>query len=275
MLEALKRAKANIWLESALQIKKLLGLQRGKNDRVDSLRIAQYAYLHRSSFQKWQEPRACIQQLKHLSTMRTRLIGAYHQLQVCLKENEGFLKKGMASRLRVQCKKSLTSLLEDPKHINLAILTIIEKDEALKHLYEIVCSVDFAGPVLATELIIVTNEFKAFSSPKKFACYCGVAPFEHTSGTSVRGKTRVSGLANKRVKAILHMAAIGAISHKGFLQDYYQRKVAEGHPKMSVLNAVRNKIIHRVFACIRDQRVYQKALPVKIKVPDEAVPFPT
>ncbi|HWJ26388.1 MAG TPA: hypothetical protein VNS32_07575, partial [Flavisolibacter sp.] len=67
----------------------------------------------------------------------------------------------------------------------------------------------------------------------------------------------------------LHLCSIVAIRWPGDLKDYYQRKVAEGKPKMSVLNAVRNKIIHRVFACIREDRLYQKERPER-KIKEQA-----
>ena len=54
------------------------------------------------------------------------------------------------------------------------------------------------------------------------------------------------------------MAAMSTIASKGELRDYSLRKVKEGKNKMAVLNAVRNKIIHRMFACVRDERKYEK-----------------
>ena len=83
-------------------------------------------------------------------------------------------------------------------------------------------------------------------------------PFEHSSGTSVRGKARVSHMANKKVKTTLHMAALSAIKMEGDIRDYYLRKVEEGKHKMSVINAVRNKIVKRVFACVRENRMFEK-----------------
>ncbi|RZK16725.1 MAG: IS110 family transposase, partial [Flavobacterium sp.] len=103
-----------------------------------------------------------------------------------------------------------------------------------------------------------SNEFKDITDPRKFACYSGVAPFEHRSGSSVRGKSRVSSLGNKAVKSLLHLAAMAAIGCNEELKDYYQRKVAEGKNKMLVLNAVRNKLIHRIFACVNQNRKYEK-----------------
>ena len=63
-------------------------------------------------------------------------------------------------------------------------------------------------------------------------------------------------MADKNLKTTLHMAAMAAVREVGELQEYYLRKVGQGKNKMSVLNAVRNKLIHRVFACVRDNRYY-------------------
>lgn len=117
---------------------------------------------------------------------------------------------------------------------------------------------DGIGAVVAMEILIVTNEFKSFSSPKKFACYCGVAPFEYSSGTSLKAKARVSRAVNRRMRTLLFMASISVTRMKGELKNFYDKKVSEGRPKMSVLNAVRNKLIHRIFACVRDGKMYTK-----------------
>ena len=111
---------------------------------------------------------------------------------------------------------------------------------------------------MATTLLILTNEFKSINDPRKMACHCGVAPFTFSSGKSIRGRTKVSHRAHKPMKALLNLAARSAVSSPGELRDYYERKVAEGKNKMLALNAIRNKIIHRVFACVRDGRKYEK-----------------
>ncbi|AMR31541.1 hypothetical protein A0256_08930 [Mucilaginibacter sp. PAMC 26640] len=76
-------------------------------------------------------------------------------------------------------------------------------------------------------MITSTHNFTSFSNWRKLACYIGKAPFEHTSGTSVRGKTQVSHLANKQLKKLLHLAAISAIIHNKELRAYYQRRISE------------------------------------------------
>jgi transposase len=140
-----------------------------------------------------------------------------------------------------------------------AIQQIIKEDEQLSRIFEIVTSVPGVGPVTATEMILTTNEFENFKDPKKFACYAGVAPFPHESGLH-KGKSRVSHLANKQMKTYLHLAAITAIQIDPELKDYYLRRVEQDKKsKMLVINAVRNKMILRVFACINQNRKYEKS----------------
>ena len=83
-------------------------------------------------------------------------------------------------------------------------------------------------------------------------------PVRYRSGSSIRGKTRVSHQARKRLKALIHMGTMSAIQVKGDLQDYYLRKLTEGKHTMLVLNAVRNKLIHRVCAVVRRGKKYDK-----------------
>jgi len=63
---------------------------------------------------------------------------------------------------------------------------------------------------------------------------------------------------NKEIKTLLHLCATSVISMKGELQDYFYRKVAEGKNKMLVINAIRNKLILRIFACVKRETLYKK-----------------
>lgn len=74
----------------------------------------------------------------------------------------------------------------------------------------------------------------------------------------MRGKTQVSHQARKRLKSLFHLGAMSVIRMEGELQDYYQRKVGEGKNKMLVLNAVRNKLIHRIYAVVKRGEKYNK-----------------
>jgi transposase len=87
-----------------------------------------------------------------------------------------------------------------------------------------------------------------------------VVPFEHSSGTSIKGRHRLSYFADKELKKLLHLSAMSVIRLDGELKEYYQRKVAEGKNKMSVLNAVRNKLVHRICAVVNQKRNYKPVL---------------
>jgi len=94
------------------------------------------------------------------------------------------------------------------------------------------------------------------TNTKRLASFCGIAPFEYSSGTSVKGKTKVHSMANKQLKRTLHMFALSAVQFNPEMKTYYKRKVAKGKNKLLVINAVRNKLVQRVFACVRDKKEY-------------------
>lgn len=152
------------------------------------------------------------------------------------------------------------TLTEQIKQLEQHIEELIASDEGLSQQAQWIQSVQGVGKVLCWNLLVTTNEFKNITDPRKLACYAGVVPFDYSSGTSIRGKHKVSVYADKALKTLLHLAAMSAIRLKGELRDYYQRKVQQGKNKMSVLNAVRNKIIHRVFAVLKHKKSYQTYL---------------
>jgi transposase len=257
-LEVLFEAQFPIWLEASLHIKQAGGLQRGKSDSVDAQRIAEYAYRFRDRLRLWQPPRPVIRKLAELTRLRQRLQGMISQLKVPLTEQKRFGDKSLTAQLGQHCISSLKALVNDLKGVEKAIKQLITDDPTLKSLFDLVTSIPGVGQVVATELILASNEFKAIDDPKKLACHAGVAPFEHSSGSSVRGKTRVNHQARKSLKTLLHLAAMSALQVKGELQDYYQRKLKEGKNKMLVINALRNKLIHRVYAVVKRGKKYNK-----------------
>jgi transposase len=245
-----------LWLENPTAIKRSLGIQRGKNDQVDAQRIAQYAARFSDKARLWEPPREVIEELKALMKMRERLLNTKMRLETPLQESGLFLAANKQKGISSLCKGTIGALKKDIAQLEKQIQALIDSDQQLKESYVQVSSVVGVGKVTALELIVVSNEFNSIKTAKSCACYCGVAPFEHRSGSSIRGRTRLSPLANKRLKKLLHMGAMAAIRARGEFRDYYQRKVEEGKNKMSVLNTIRNKLLERVYACVRDKRSY-------------------
>lgn len=253
----LAKKKIALYLETPLRIKRSLGIQRGKNDKLDAIRIAQYVKKYYLNMKAWEAPRDCVQQLKALYTIRKRLLKIKKMLVTPGKVSNYYIRKTDSLYFDHFYLSSTQSVIGDIESIEKKMKEIIEGDDKLDHYFKLITSVPRIGPVIATQMLVYTNEFRDITCPKKFASFCGIAPFEYRSGTSLTGKARVSYLANQEIKPNLHLAALGVTRMRGtFLHDYYMRKVAEGKNKMAILNAIRNKLIHRIFSCIHSDTIY-------------------
>ncbi len=174
-----------------------------------------------------------------------------------LLQNDDFVKF-----LAVDNEEVIKELTAQIKRIEKKIKEIIKQDKDLSKTEKQMRSVAEVGEILCWSFLVKTNKFNTITDPRKFACYSGVLPFENSSGTSIFGRNRVSIFADKTMKKLLHMGVLSAIRMENDLAIYYRRKVEEGKNKMAVLNALRNKIIHIIFALIKNQNFYQNRLLV-------------
>jgi len=244
-----------VWKESSLHIKKSLGLTRGKNDKIDSRRIAEYAYRFSDKADVNGLYPSGIQVLRDLLTTRERLIKSLKSIMVSVNE----LKRvdiRQAVTLETYQMAAIRGLKESIREVETAMFEAVFNERQLRTYCEMATSIPGVGKILFIKLIVYTQVFTRFKSVRQLACYCGVAPFEHRSGTSINGKTGVSKFANMDLKSTLHLATLSAIQHNPDLKAYYQRKVAEGKSKMCVVNAVRNKLLSRIIAVINRQTPY-------------------
>jgi transposase len=264
LMRTLHNKSLVVCLENAINIKLSLGLKRGKNDKVDAQRIAEYAQRYSDRLKQWSPKRKVIDHLQILIRLRERLLKARLEIERFNEDAKRFMSKEEYQLVYKGSQTALKAIKKDIDKANETIEKLIMDDENLKRLSRFIRSVDGIGPVTCNAILVRTNEFIDFKEAKKFACTAGVAPFEHSSGSSMKGKTRVSHSAHKELKTLIHMCAVGTINRKGEFQDYYKRKLAEGKSKMSIINAIRNKLIHRVFAVVRDEVMYQKNYRYKL-----------
>jgi transposase len=258
LVNCLKKYKADCVVENALHIKLSGGALRGKDDKIDSVRIANYAAKNHQRLRLFTGKRPIIERISELVTLRQRLLSTKVLLKTPIEEQSSFIKKYLLAQNKKFCKNSIAAVEADLSQIDLEVINLINNDERLAKLFEIITSVPSIGTITAIQIIISTNEYRNFTNPKKFACYAGIAPFDNSSG-KIRGKTKVSHLANKKIKSLLHICAMGVIRYDKELKAYYERKTKVEHkPKMAVLNAVRYKLVLRVFACLAQDRLYEK-----------------
>ena len=258
LLQVLKKLKVDAAVEHPLHLKRSLGLVREKTDKSDAIKIAAYAEKNVDQLKLWSEKRSVITALNHLFTLRTRLLSTSFILSKPINEQELFIQKKLHFELGQLCKESINALKADISDVEIRMKALIASDERLKRLHYLIMSIAGIGFFTSTLILISTNEFLGINDPKKFAAYAGVAPFRRESGKNFR-RARTSKEANAKMKSLLHMSALNAIRHDQELKHYYQRKtIVEGKAKMVVINAIRSKLILRVFACVSQDRPYTK-----------------
>jgi len=244
------------FIAPALDIKRSMGIVRGKDDKVDAKRIALYGYRLKDEIKPTKKHNQSIVHLKSLMSLKTKLIKQRASYKGTLGEQKKIYKtKDFKSIFEVQ-EKMINYLSKQIKSIENEIIKIIEKEDELYKNLNLILSIKGIGLQMGTTIIIATENFTKFENWRKFASYCGVAPFPYQSGISIRGKNRVSQLANKKIKALIHMCAITAIQHNPEMKNYYKKRVEIGKSKMSTINIIRNKLIARIFAVINRQTPY-------------------
>jgi transposase len=259
VLEVLHGLNACVWLIPGLQISEgsTNGLKRGKSDKQDAVGIAVYATKNLEQVRLWKKPRKVLSQLQTLLMVREKLQKTQHQYETTLKEHKSY---SSAEEYRVvkACSEAMLKItMKEMVRVEKEIKELIQGDEKLRELHGYITSVDGVGMVTAANLLVTTNEFLNISEAKQYACYAGVAPFKDESGKKKK-REKVSHKANKKMKKLFHLLAMSAIRMKGEMKIYYERKLAEGKNKMSVLNAIRNKIILRIFSCVKNKKLYEK-----------------
>ncbi|AJW61666.1 Transposase IS116/IS110/IS902 family protein [Elizabethkingia miricola] len=249
----------SLYVLNPLHLKRSIGLLRGKNDKLESQRICGFIEKYYMDLEPWKSSTLAIQKLSVLRAERRHRIKIKSGLMAQQKDKE--LLKDIVDKEMIKLNKAMITLIDKQiKVIEEKMMSIINASIELKDQYQRLQSIPGVGKVLATLMIIKTKGFTDIKSARKMACYSGIAPFEHQSGSSIYYKPRVSTMADMELKKILHLAAMSAIRLKNDLAVYYHRKVQEGKNKMAVLNAVRNKIIHRIYAIIKNNSVYENNL---------------
>jgi transposase len=238
---------------NALEIKRSMGLIRGKSDRIDAVRIAEYGWLRRDQLTIQEPCSELTTQLKALLSLRSKMVRDRSGYSCRLKELQSTGDYGKTNPLMRVHLRMISALTAEIKTVEKQIQDLVNSNPETKQISDLIRTIKGVGMIVAAFMISCTDNFKRFREARKFNCYAGLAPFKYESGTSIKGRTRVSHLANKEAKTLLSLAASCAIQHDVELKTYYRRRVAEGMKKMSCLNIIRSKIVSRIFAVAKRQ----------------------
>ncbi len=233
-----------------LQIKNSLGITRGKNDKVDAKRIALYTEEKIKTINPSKPLNKQVLRLKDLLSFRKKLVRNNAGFKASLKERIFMYDVTKEDPIRKITETQIRRTEKDIEKVENELKSLIKEDQSMFMNYLILTSIKGIGFVNALMTIAYTENFTSFTDPRTYAVYAGVVPFDHSSGTSLNAKKRVSHLANKEIKQELNQAAKTAIIWDKDLSEYAQKKL-KIKPYPLVLNNVKFKLILRMFSLIK------------------------
>jgi len=258
-------------LVHATKVSEHLGGQMGweeKTDQLDARRLAEYGIRYADKLVLHQAKSDTLIELQCLQRQRSRLLKVIQLLEQPVQESDGFDAAHITQMLQDNQAQSMKALKQDLKNIEKQLKALIEQAPELKQLFKLITSVEGVGPVIAIEVIIATAAFTDFTpqQAKSFARYVGIVPRKRQSGKSTK-KARIGQRAHKKIKAALTMGATSLIGTNKELAQYYQRKINQGKAHLCVINAMRNKLVLRIFAVVRNQIMYQHNRNIYLELP--------
>jgi transposase len=235
-----------------LVIKLSCGIKRGKSDKIDAKTIAAFAYDKRNTLKVNEPQDKVIERFKTLMNLRGKMVIERAGYKGLIKEMTTVLKLEGTNVVISSQKAIVAALSTQIKAIEQEVKDLLEANPKIQKNYDLLVSIKGVGFVLAMYTIIYTVNFTKFVNARKFASYCGTAPFDNSSGKQ-KPRYSVNNLANKKMKSLLDQSARSAIAWDKELKAYYIRRTDEKSNKMSTINIVRNKIIYRMFAVVKRQ----------------------
>lgn len=248
----------DLCMESGYVIKRAGGIVKGKSDKIDSFRIAEYALGNRFKLKLAELYDKRLIELHDLLTTRTRLKTSLRALTTPLGELKNYGGEENYKLVEKGCKEAIEGLKKSIKDIDKIIDELIEKTSELKERVELVTSVKGIGKVVCLWMIVYTRNFTENTNARKFASLVGIAPFEEISGSSVRRGSHVSNHAHRFLKGLLHASAMTAIKNSPRIKDYHTKKKKEGKKGFVVMNNIKNKMVQTVFAVVRSGIPYDE-----------------
>jgi len=224
---------------------------RTKTDKVDAGVIARFC--RSQSPEPWRPPSPRMRELRAL----VRRCAALKEMRV--QELQRRTQGTSSSLVANSVERAIEWLDTEIAAVNRAVTDLIRNDEALRGSFELLTSIPGLAAQSVAVLLAEIPDFRAFSHNKQITAFVGLSPQEHQSGSSVRGRTRISKVGNARVRAILYMCALSARHHNPILKDFADRLKENGKAPKVVLVAVARKLLVLAYGVMKTQRPFESA----------------
>lgn len=223
-------------------------------DKTASEAIAQFG-LERK-LDNWKRPRDVYKQLRQLTRERDQLVHTRTIAKNQLHAEQAEAEPNSSSVARV--KKQIVFLTKQEKEIREEITALTNKDEEVKETVDLICSIPGVGSLTASIVLAETNGFELIRNKSQLASYAGLDIREKQSGTSVKGKPRISKKGNRYLRKAMHLPALSAIRHDERYKAVFVRLVSKHGIKMKAAVAVQRKLLEMIYTVYKTQKRYDK-----------------
>lgn len=216
-------------------------LVRTKTDKVDARLIARFCLVQNP--EPWSVPSPALRELRALVARREALIGMRTQEHNRLLVAREVVREGIEAHL-TQLEKAITE-------VEAAIHRKIDQDPDLRNQRGLLDSIPGLGEKTIPILLSHIGGEPRFTKAKQVAAYAGLDPRQHESGSSVRGKPRLSKIGHSALRKALYMPAMVTITKTGWGKAFRDRLAAAGKPSMVIIGAMMRKLIHVAFGVLK------------------------
>lgn len=223
-------------------------------DKTASEAITQFG-LERN-LDQWEAPKGIYRKLRQLTRERGQVVEtrtvAKNQLHA--EKYEAYPNASSLARI----KKLIVFLNKQEAEIKAELALLLKEDMAMKELLVILCSLPGIGLLTAATVLAETNGFNLIRNKRQLTSYAGLDVREKQSGTSVKGKPKISKKGNKYLRRAMHLPALAAIRHDERFKAIFVRLVSKHGIKMKAAVAVQRKLLEMMFTLFKKQTAYDK-----------------
>jgi transposase len=225
-------------------------LARTKTDKVDARLIAEFADTHHPA--PWAAPSPAIRELRALVARRQALEAMRTQEKNRLGVAREAVRAGITAHLEY--------LDEAIAEIEAAIRERIDRDPTLKQQWDLLDSIPGLGEKTIPTLLAFYGGVARFARAKEAAAFAGLDPRSHESGSSVRGKPRLSKIGHRALRRALYMPAMVAITKTRWGRAFRDRLRAAGKAPMVIIGAMMRKLVHVAFGVLKSGKPFDPTL---------------
>jgi len=222
-------------------------------DRTASQAIMRFG-LERK-LEHWEPPKSVFRELKQLTRERDQIVDQRSVAKNQLHAEKKQALPNQRSLDRITERINLLNIQE--KEIRMDIAQLLKQYPEVKERVDNICTIPGVGMLTAAIVLVETNGFELIRNKKQLTGYAGLDVREKQSGTSIKGKPRISKKGNRHLRKSMHLPSLSSIKYNHSHKSFYQRIVAKSGIKMKALIAVQRKTLELIYVIDKNATTYQ------------------